>query len=66
MYLNYYDYNNNNIFNSPGKKLEDNNNNDGNNINEEDDAFKLYAARETKLLVNERNSKEIFTTQLVH
>lgn len=69
MYLNYYDYNNNNVFNSPGKKIDDNDNNDSSNINDEnDERVKLYAARETKQIIqdNERNSKEIFTTQLLH
>lgn len=65
IYLNYYDYNNNNIFNSPGKKIDDSEENDDNN-NDNDERVKLYAARETKQsLDNERSSKEIFTTQLV-
>jgi len=69
MYLNYYDYNNDNTFNSPGKKLDnDNNNNNNNAYDDNDERVKLYAAQETKSVVQERSSstsKEIFTTQLV-
>ena len=70
MYLNYYDYNHNNIFNSPGKKIDnENDSNNGNNYDDNDEQVKLYAAKESKdVIVQERvsTSKEIFTTQLLH
>ena len=70
MYLNYYDYNNDNVFNSPTKKINSNNDSNNNTYDDNDERIKLYAAKESKdLIVQERTSstsKEIFTTQLLH
>lgn len=70
MYLNYYDYNNDNVFNSPTKKIDSNNDSNNNTYDDNDERIKLYAAKESKdLIVQERTSstsKEIFTTQLLH